>query len=159
MCYPPCVTILNEFFQGTGDVKTIPPTKDAEPKTISLAEQFKVAPGSWECPTCMVTNKPEQNKCPCCETLKPDVSTSSVTSGSSSVSTTTGQPSSSQPPLHVLFSKPNNKWECPTCMVSNDNTQDKCPCCETANPRATAEVKTGEQSQEKVSNLFLLVNF
>ena len=37
----------------------------------SLAEMFKKPEGSWECDTCMVSNKAAANKCIACETPKP----------------------------------------------------------------------------------------
>ena len=37
----------------------------------SLAEMFKKAEGSWECPGCLISNKAETVRCPACQTLKP----------------------------------------------------------------------------------------
>ncbi|VDD81130.1 unnamed protein product [Mesocestoides corti] len=43
--------------------------------TMTTAETLKplpnIAPGSWECPTCMVKNKSEASKCVCCQTANP----------------------------------------------------------------------------------------
>ena len=39
--------------------------------------------------------------------------------------------------LSAMFSsKASGKWECPTCMCSNDATMMKCPACETMQPKA-----------------------
>ena len=46
------------------------PTTEAisQPPLTSL---FQKPAGSWECPTCMINNKPELAKCAACETPKP----------------------------------------------------------------------------------------
>ena len=40
-------------------------------ESSSLSELFKKPTGMWECPTCMIQNKADANKCPACETSKP----------------------------------------------------------------------------------------
>lgn len=44
-----------------------------------LTSLFKKAAGSWECPTCMINNKPEQAKCVACGTANPKPSSVPVT--------------------------------------------------------------------------------
>ncbi|CAG5117741.1 unnamed protein product, partial [Candidula unifasciata] len=64
-----------------------------EPGTEDLMAKFKKAAGSWECDACMLVNKPEANKCVCCDTTKPGAKPAACGSG-----TTTASSSSSTVP-------------------------------------------------------------
>ncbi|XP_078456597.1 nuclear pore complex protein Nup153 isoform X2 [Lampetra planeri] len=103
------------------------PAANAKPPQAagpSLAEQFAAPPGSWDCDTCMVSNRGETSRCVACDTpraglapkrsaLAPPLSTSSSSSAastffSSGVSTApasiTRAPASSAPP--PAYTKP-----------------------------------------------------
>ena len=49
-----------------GKFPLTPPTE-----ANSLANLFKKSSGSWDCPTCIVSNNAEHVTCPACETPKP----------------------------------------------------------------------------------------
>ena len=99
--------------------------------STSLMNLFKQDADSWNCPTCMVTNKPSQLVCPCCNTKKPELSTTVTTLASSDSSSLMG-----------LFKQEAGSWSCPTCMVANKPDQVVCPCCNTKKPELSSSVKT-----------------
>ena len=61
-------TVLNICILSNCDVFQLKATTSNLP---SLASMFKKEAGSWDCDTCMVTNKGDAIKCIACETLKP----------------------------------------------------------------------------------------
>nr|XP_032810761.1 nuclear pore complex protein Nup153-like isoform X2 [Petromyzon marinus] len=100
------------------------PAANAKPPQVagpSLAEQFAAPPGSWDCDTCMVSNRGESSRCVACDTpranlapkrsaLAPPPSSSSSSSAASTffstgVSTapasTTKVPASVPPPAYA----------------------------------------------------------
>ncbi|XP_050301016.1 nuclear pore complex protein Nup153 [Anthonomus grandis grandis] len=96
----------------------------------------KAAETTWECPICMIRNKPEVQKCVACEAPNPK-----------SQPATTAQPAAPiQPVVPVQpavtsnfgsqFKKKSDEWECGVCMIRNKASDSKCPCCETPNPSA-----------------------
>ncbi|XP_059172205.1 nuclear pore complex protein Nup153-like [Physella acuta] len=103
-----------------------PGAKPKQPEQISktddLMAKFKKAPGSWECDSCMLSNKPEAVKCVACDSTKP---------GSKPLS---GNTNSSANSLSELFKKPPGNWECDTCMVQNSATALRCIACDSSKP-------------------------
>ncbi|KAL8618871.1 hypothetical protein ACOMHN_000878 [Nucella lapillus] len=52
-----------------------PPVAEQTGKQPSLAEMFKPAAGSWECPGCCLSNAGEAAQCPACQTPQPGAPT------------------------------------------------------------------------------------
>jgi nuclear pore complex protein Nup153 len=131
--------------------------------TMDFGSKFQTPVGNWSCPTCMVNNKPEVSKCPCCETLKPTDNLKNSTdnknykhlnqSSSSVIKPPESSNSTTQPPLSSLFTMPAGKWECPSCMVNNNNDLNKCPCCETAKPGIVADKASTTTLENKVGDM------
>ncbi|KAG4091090.1 hypothetical protein H8356DRAFT_611250 [Neocallimastix lanati (nom. inval.)] len=112
--------------------------------------------GTWECPSCMVKNKPDATQCIACETDKPGAKKSDdlktvPTFGSNNLGISFGKPSSSKPtdsstPSTSGFNwaaagmkkpvDPEGTWECPSCMVKNKPDATQCIACETDKPGA-----------------------
>lgn len=46
--------------------------EESAPSTVSLAAQFALKEGEWECDVCCVTNKPSSVKCAACQTPNPN---------------------------------------------------------------------------------------
>ena len=108
---------------------------------LGFGDKFKAAPGTWDCDTCLVQNKPEATKCVACETPKPGMgvmptlalpvtteSSVTVTASSSSTDTTVSLGFGDK------FKKPKGSWECATCLVSNKAEDSKCVACQSEKP-------------------------
>uniref|UniRef100_W5LP82 Nuclear pore complex protein Nup153 n=1 Tax=Astyanax mexicanus TaxID=7994 RepID=W5LP82_ASTMX len=123
-------------------------SKPAKAPAASLNTLFARPPGTWDCDTCLVQNKPEVFKCVACDTAKPGtgvkptltlppvLETPSTVSASSS-STTTSTSSCTTSGLLGFgdkFKKPEGAWECDVCMVQNKAQDSKCVACQTAKP-------------------------
>ena len=94
--------------------------------TGSLADQFKPAAGSWECPTCMINNKADVSKCAACATAKPSSKPSANTAAPLLPLSASG--------FGDKFKPAAGSWECPTCMINNKASDQKCVACATAQP-------------------------
>ncbi|XP_053571813.1 nuclear pore complex protein Nup153 [Bombina bombina] len=116
--------------------------------TQGFGDIFKVAPGTWECETCLVQNKPEVIKCVACETPKPGAgvkpallltpSTQAVKAITTSDKTLANAPCS----LFEAFKKPEGSWECSVCCVQNKEQDSKCVACTSEKPGSSSSVKT-----------------
>ncbi|KAG0045054.1 hypothetical protein BGZ83_009682 [Gryganskiella cystojenkinii] len=87
-----------------------PAVSSAAPSTPATGSIFSASSNDnkWKCPTCDVKNKPEDQKCPCCETAKPGASTAAAAPTPSLFSlkppvAATSTPSSSSPSLFGGF--------------------------------------------------------
>nr|XP_040138050.1 nuclear pore complex protein Nup153 isoform X1 [Ictidomys tridecemlineatus] len=120
------------------------PTKSGKATLSASATGFgdKFKPGTWDCDTCLVQNKPEAVKCVACETPKPGtgvkrvltmtvVSESAGTMAASSSSCTVASGSLG---FGDKFNKPVGSWECPVCCVSNNAEDNKCVSCTSEKP-------------------------
>jgi len=85
-----------------------------------LLSKFKPS-GNWECDTCMLSNKPEADKCVACEAKRPAGTDSQVDKTNNNS-------------LSAMFKKPEGNWECETCMVQNLESAIKCIACESSKP-------------------------
>ncbi|XP_073678133.1 nuclear pore complex protein Nup153 isoform X2 [Garra rufa] len=119
----------------------------------SISSLFAPPPGSWDCDTCLVRNKPDVVKCVACDTAKPGTGVksrltlpalseaSSTLSATSSTSTTTTTSASSATGLLGFgdkFKKPEGSWDCDVCMVQNKAQDVKCVACQSSKPGAVA---------------------
>ncbi|XP_071807290.1 uncharacterized protein [Asterias amurensis] len=103
--------------------------------TISaFAEKFKPPPGSWECDTCLIQNKADDNKCISCQTAKPQMVNSHAIPSSSSSSDVNAMND-----LQARFKPPEGSWECPTCEIQNKQDVNKCVACMTPNPDSSTK--------------------
>ncbi|XP_055075221.2 nuclear pore complex protein Nup153 isoform X1 [Misgurnus anguillicaudatus] len=121
--------------------------------TTSLSSLFAPPAGSWDCDTCLVSNKPDVVKCVACDTAKPGTSVKSsmklpplaeVSSGisaasfASSTTTTTTSTGTGLLGFGDKFKKPEGSWDCDVCMVQNKAQDVKCVACQSAKPGAVA---------------------
>ncbi|CAL1714767.1 unnamed protein product [Somion occarium] len=88
------------------------------------------APGSWQCPDCMVNNSATANKCISCEKEKPGKSAAPPpTSGGFNWAAAGMKPPAAAP----------GSWKCSTCMLDNSpSATTKCSHCETDKPAPAA---------------------
>jgi len=91
-------------------------------KANPFAALQKATEGSWECPTCMITNKQDVLKCAACTEAKP---------GAKKVETEVRAY-----PFAALQKAAEGSWECPTCMITNKQDALKCAACTEAKPGA-----------------------
>lgn len=104
--------------------KSQPKPKSKENKSISHSDfgsQFKLLASMWECTSCLVRNKNEDDKCIACETKKP---------GSNNATA----PSFNSNKLNNNFKPSQDMWECDTCLIRNSNEVDRCAACEARKP-------------------------
>ncbi|GFO03091.1 nuclear pore complex protein nup153-like [Plakobranchus ocellatus] len=87
--------------------------------TNDLMAMFKKPAGTWECNTCMLSNKPEASKCIACEVPKPGAAPKSDASNNS---------------LSAMFKKTPGNWECDTCLVQNLPSASRCVACDSPKP-------------------------
>ncbi|XP_069814073.1 nuclear pore complex protein Nup153 isoform X2 [Dendropsophus ebraccatus] len=112
-----------------------------------FGDLFKKAPGTWDCDTCLVQNKPESTKCVACETPKPGTGAKAAllllptTSEKPTVSTDSGLTSASLK-FEELARKPIGSWECDVCLVQNKAEDTKCIACTSPKPGTSAPVNS-----------------
>ncbi len=75
-----------------------------EPQRLEKPLLSSTAASGWDCPTCMVKNKSDVDKCVCCQTANPKKSDVQGNNGGASVSFNGHQGE-------------NNTWKCPSCLV------------------------------------------
>ena len=142
-------------FGSTSSASTINSTNLDASNTQKTKAFSKFAPkeGSWECPTCMVSNTSDDSKCEACETPNPnaappksiEVQKSSSEAPSFSFSKGSGN-------AFAKFAPKEGSWECQTCMVSNTSDASKCEACDTPNPNAPPPKDTAESNPQSAFN-------
>ena len=151
------LNLLKEKPQTTALTKatpSAPPSTSSNSKSIPLSV-FAPPTSNWECPSCLVSNQPEQQMCIACGSKAcEDTSKTNIEKSESN--------SKAKPPL-AAFAPPTSNWECPTCMISNKTDVKTCGACGTNKPggnhgddtKATQIFKLGESGGLKLSsNLF-----
>nr|XP_015829300.2 nuclear pore complex protein Nup153 [Nothobranchius furzeri] len=120
--------------------------------TTGFSPIFSKPAGTWECDTCMISNKPDVVKCVACETAKPGTGLKPSLTFSSAFSTVKTAPAPTTPistgisGFGDIFQKPEGSWECQTCLVQNKAEDTKCVACKEAKPGATAEAASSTSS-------------
>uniref|UniRef100_A0A3Q3F4A6 Nuclear pore complex protein Nup153 n=2 Tax=Kryptolebias marmoratus TaxID=37003 RepID=A0A3Q3F4A6_KRYMA len=115
---------------------------------------FSKPAGTWDCDTCLVSNKPDAVKCVACETakpgtgLKPSLTFPSAFSSVKTSSTPTDPVSTGISGFGDKFKKPEGAWECETCLVQNKAEDTKCVACTAAKPGASAEAASSTSSAQ-----------
>lgn len=108
--------------------------------TTGFGTMFSKPAGTWDCDTCLVINKPDAVKCVACETakpgtgLKPSLTLPSAFSAVKTVSPPTAPVSTGFSGFGDKFKKPEDSWECDTCMIVNKAEDSKCVACTSAKP-------------------------
>ncbi|XP_071964322.1 uncharacterized protein [Antedon mediterranea] len=103
---------------------------------IGFGNKFKPEPGSWNCNSCLLDNKPNRDTCVACASKKPQKS--DIT----------------QPPISLAekFKPQQGSWTCDTCLVDNKKESLKCVACTTAKPGATSQSSSiGEVQKNEIS--------
>ncbi|XP_037811040.1 nuclear pore complex protein Nup153 isoform X2 [Lucilia sericata] len=133
----------------------LPPIKN------SFGDAFKPKSGTWECVTCMISNKNEANECIACQTKKPGATgTTSTTTASPATQFKFGFSAAAAAGTGITNANSNadagfktlaaqqkaSKWECDACMTRNDANRTKCACCEQPKPGATSAEPTNSSS-------------
>lgn len=152
-----CASCLTPKELKSGDLKVsvtsqTPSTPVQNTTTLTsvqgFGDQFKKAPGTWDCDTCLVQNKPESTKCIACETPKPGTGAKAALlllpttkSDKPPVSAESGSTSTSLK-FEELARKPIGSWECEVCLVQNKAEDHKCIACTTPKPGTSAPANT-----------------
>ncbi|XP_036422518.1 nuclear pore complex protein Nup153 isoform X2 [Colossoma macropomum] len=148
-------------------------SKPAKAPAASLTSLFAPPPGSWECDTCLVRNKPEVVKCVACDTAKPGTGvkptltlppvseiSSTICAPSSSATTTTSTSTTSGPlGFGDKFKKPEGAWDCDVCMVQNKAQDIKCVACQNAKPGTAAVAPSSLAPAPKTASSAPLLGF
>ncbi|MEQ2197141.1 hypothetical protein XENOCAPTIV_023989, partial [Xenoophorus captivus] len=101
--------------------------------------------GTWDCDTCLVSNKPDAVKCVACETakpgtgLKPSLTFPPVFSAAKTASTSSDPVFTGISGFGDKFKKPEGAWECETCLVQNKAEDTKCVACMAAKPESSSK--------------------
>uniref|UniRef100_A0A8B9PH68 Nuclear pore complex protein Nup153 n=1 Tax=Apteryx owenii TaxID=8824 RepID=A0A8B9PH68_APTOW len=139
--------------------KSAAPTAGA----LGFGDKFKTAPGTWDCDTCLVQNKPEATKCIACETPKPGtgvmpaLTLPAVTDTSATVtSSSSGTDATVAPGFGDKFKKPKGSWDCTVCLVSNKAEDSKCVACQSEKPGSSVPVTSSSASAFSASSGGLL---
>ena len=131
-----CISCSTEKPIGKSSIATsaiIEPQKGARSKLFGA---FKAKEGAWECPTCMLQNDNDKDKCISCQTGKPIWKSSIATSAIIEPQKGTG----SKP--FGVFKPKDGAWKCPSCMLQNDKEKDKCISCQTQKPTGKSSIAT-----------------
>uniref|UniRef100_A0A8C4R8A8 Nuclear pore complex protein Nup153 n=1 Tax=Eptatretus burgeri TaxID=7764 RepID=A0A8C4R8A8_EPTBU len=111
-------------FVFTGCPDTLPPAP-----CVGFGEQFKKAPGTWDCDVCLVQNKPDAPVCVACSSSRP---------GSKAPSTITGIITNVTPTTSLSFGdkfkKAPGTWDCDVCLVQNKPDTLACVACTSPKP-------------------------
>lgn len=140
----PSASTTEKLRGSTGDEPLKSKSSAGTAISAGFGDKFKPEAGSWECPTCLLHNKPSRDKCLACETTKSgttkdtkalpsSVVIPSPASKDASTSATTGFGSAFKPPADT--------WECPCCMLRVKNDLQKCAACETPKPSSAPSGK------------------
>ncbi|XP_041664537.1 nuclear pore complex protein Nup153 isoform X2 [Cheilinus undulatus] len=111
--------------------------------TTGFGTMFSKPAGTWDCDTCLVSNKPDAVKCVACETAKPGTGLKPSLTLPSAFSAVKTAPIPTAPVSTGLigfgdkFKKPEGAWECDTCCVQNKAEDTKCVACTSAKPGAS----------------------
>ncbi|KAM4725861.1 nuclear pore complex protein Nup153 [Anableps anableps] len=120
--------------------------------TAGFSPIFSKPAGTWECDTCLVSNKPDAVKCVACETakpgtgLKPSLTFPPNFSAAKTASTASDPVSTGICGFGDKFKKPEGAWECETCFVQNKAEDTKCVACTASKPGASATVSSAASS-------------
>ncbi|XP_047239452.1 nuclear pore complex protein Nup153 isoform X2 [Girardinichthys multiradiatus] len=120
--------------------------------TTGFSPIFSKPAGTWDCDTCLVSNKPDAVKCVACETakpgtgLKPSLTFSPVFSAAKTASTPSDPVFTGISGFGDKFKKPEGAWECETCLIQNKAEDTKCVACMAAKPGTSAAVSSAASS-------------
>ncbi|XP_018571396.1 nuclear pore complex protein Nup153 [Anoplophora glabripennis] len=89
----------------------------------SILDKFKPAQGTWECPVCMIRNKPDKTRCAACEMPR----------------TAPVKPAETKSTFGSQFKLSPDKWECGSCMVHNNDADSKCVSCTAPKPSSATD--------------------
>uniref|UniRef100_A0A665UIQ6 E3 SUMO-protein ligase RanBP2 n=1 Tax=Echeneis naucrates TaxID=173247 RepID=A0A665UIQ6_ECHNA len=112
--------------------------KDSE----SLAAQFALKEGEWDCAVCFVRNKPTNIQCVACQSVNPNASSkpdmhTAVETKASPFTFKFGTDSSKP----IQFGKKPGQWDCDTCSTRNEATADSCVSCKALKDSVKTTVK------------------
>uniref|UniRef100_A0A087Y5I5 Nuclear pore complex protein Nup153 n=1 Tax=Poecilia formosa TaxID=48698 RepID=A0A087Y5I5_POEFO len=108
--------------------------------TTGFSPIFSKPAGTWECDTCLVSNKPDAVKCVACETakpgtgLKPSLTFPPNFSAAKTASTPSDPVSTGISGFGDKFKKSEGAWDCETCLVQNKAEDTKCVACMASKP-------------------------
>lgn len=123
------------------------PTAVSLPTSSSLKPLtgFSVPMGGWECGTCLVLNKANDERCVACGASKPTKPAASQLAEQDKPEPTPLSASAARPRLAPLpqFAAAKDSWECSVCLVRNKATDSKCVACATPKPGGVATENSG----------------
>ncbi|KAM5156622.1 nuclear pore complex protein Nup153 isoform 2-T2 [Mantella aurantiaca] len=147
-----CSTVKDQAIEVTKPPTTLATTtssKNTSPLkcVLGFGDKFKVAPGTWDCDTCLVQNKQEISKCVACGSPKPGTAAkdpllvlSSTKTDKPSALPDSGLTLSPSLKFEELARKPVGSWECTVCCVQNKAEDNTCVACTSPKPGATASL-------------------
>lgn len=97
-----------------------------------IPKSTEPADKDWKCEDCWISNKSSVDKCAACGGAKPGTknNASATPLSLNSVSNMFSKPSNQFSEI-IKTQKGGDKWECPTCLVSNTSENKTCVCCGT----------------------------
>ncbi|XP_036001051.1 nuclear pore complex protein Nup153 isoform X1 [Fundulus heteroclitus] len=116
--------------------------------TTGFSPIFSKPAGTWDCDTCLVSNRPDAVKCVACETakpgtgLKPSLTFPPAFSAAKTASSPSDPVSTGSGGFGEKFKQPEGAWECDTCLVQNKAEDTKCVACTAAKPGALTAVSS-----------------
>ncbi|NWY01157.1 NU153 protein, partial [Nothoprocta ornata] len=123
------------------------------PAALGFGDKFKTAPGTWDCDTCLVQNKPEATKCVACETPKPGTGVTpalTLPAPADAAAAVTSSSGGTDPAVTLgfgdKFKKPKGSWDCTVCLVTNKAEDSKCVACQSEKPGASVPVTSSSVS-------------
>uniref|UniRef100_A0A8C7A6H5 Nuclear pore complex protein Nup153 n=1 Tax=Nothoprocta perdicaria TaxID=30464 RepID=A0A8C7A6H5_NOTPE len=123
------------------------------PAALGFGDKFKTAPGTWDCDTCLVQNKPEATKCVACETPKPGTGVTpalTLPAPADAAAAVTSSSGGTDPAVTLgfgdKFKKPKGSWDCTVCLVTNKAEDSKCVACQSEKPGSSVPVTSSSVS-------------
>uniref|UniRef100_A0A7N8Y208 RAN binding protein 2 n=1 Tax=Mastacembelus armatus TaxID=205130 RepID=A0A7N8Y208_9TELE len=128
--------------------------EESQKDSDSLAAQFALKEGEWECTVCCVRNKPTDMQCVACQSACPnsssksDIQTSAESNTSKSTDTVTNTFGSG---FGTQFGQKPGQWDCDVCSTTNEASADICVSCKAL--KASTKTAAVVQATPVVSNL------
>lgn len=148
-----CSTVKEQAKEVTKSttLATTTPSKNTSPLkcTLGFGDKFKVAPGTWDCDTCLVQNKQESSKCVACGSPKPGTGAKdpllvlpTTKPDKPVVPPDSGLTLSPSLKFEELARKPIGSWECTVCCVQNKAEANECVACTSPKPGVSTALAT-----------------
>ncbi|XP_075777337.1 nuclear pore complex protein Nup153 isoform X2 [Pelodiscus sinensis] len=118
------------------EVYTRPAISNFSAGSLGFRETSKQSSSYWHCDTCLLQNKPTDNRCVTCQAAKVPTSDPAKQTGTLTLSSTvkSAAPATGTQSFGDKFKTAVGTWDCDTCLVQNKPEATKCVACETPKP-------------------------